>query len=731
MMSIHDNIKVLLLQCIRIYIERYIVLEIWILDIREIEPVATTTILQPVETFPSPISFALSSLPFTESMFAKEKIAKKCKGLPLARCFAYCSIFPKDYVFEKEKLVLLWMAEGFLDGSKRGETIEEFGSMSRRLINLRHLKIDGTKLERMPMEMSRMKNLRTDAFESNMKGKDLQLFNCKNCASLPPLGQLRSLQNLSIVKNDEISEWEEWDLELPAILLKLTSLRKLVIKECQSLSSLPEMGLPPMLETLEIENCDSLTSFPLAFFTKLKTLHIWNCENLESFYIPDGLRNMDLTSLHKIKIDDCPNLLKSLPQRMHTLLTSLDKLWISDCPEIVSFPEGGLPTNLSSLHIGSCYKLMESRKEWGLQTLPSLRRLVIVGGTEGGLESFSEEWLLLPSTLFSLDISDFPDLKSLDNLGLENLTSLERLVIWNCDKLKSFPKQGLPASLSVLEIYRCPLLKKRCQRDKGKEWRKIAHIPSIEMSHEYNKKTPKRSLTHSLPPNQSLEWESGKMESQAGSHGNGSCITADMEQGSIESYRYYLSRRTLFQMLSDRGYNVPHSELTRSLSDFRASFGHNPDPSRLRICLPLISSPSKKILVVFCGTDEIRKAVIRVIFQQINREGLHRLILVLQSKMNSHARKVVDEYPIKVEFFQITELLINITKHVSVPKHEILSAQEKRKLVNKYKLEDKQFPIMQKDDAIARYYGLEKGQVVKITYKGGMTDSLVTYRCVS
>eukprot|EP00261_Vitis_vinifera_P038739 XP_019079982.1 PREDICTED: putative disease resistance protein At3g14460 isoform X1 [Vitis vinifera] len=523
----------------------------------------------------------------------------------------------------------------------------------------------------------------------------LQFSNCKSCASLPPLGQLPSLQNLSIVKNDvlqkvgqefygngpssfkpfgslhtlvfkEISVWEEWDcfgveggefpslnelriescpklkgdlpkhlpvltslvilecgqlvcqlpeapsiqklnlkecdevvlrsvvhlpsitelevsdicsiqVELPAILLKLTSLRKLVIKECQSLSSLPEMGLPPMLETLRIEkcriletlpermtqnnislqslyiedcdslaslpiisslksleirqcgkvklplpeetthnyypwltylcmykSCDSLTSFPLAFFTKLKTLHIWNCENLESFYIPDGLRNMDLTSLHKIKIDDCPNLvsfpqgglrasnlrelfisnckkLKSLPQRMHTLLTSLDKLWISDCPEIVSFPEGGLPTNLSSLHIGSCYKLMESRKEWGLQTLPSLRRLVIVGGTEGGLESFSEEWLLLPSTLFSLDISDFPDLKSLDNLGLENLTSLERLVIWNCDKLKSFPKQGLPASLSVLEIYRCPLLKKRCQRDKGKEWRKIAHIPSIEM----------------------------------------------------------------------------------------------------------------------------------------------------------------------------------------------------------------------------------------------------------
>ncbi|XP_034705098.1 putative disease resistance RPP13-like protein 1 [Vitis riparia] len=894
----------------------------------------------------------------------------------LKRCFAYCSIFPKDYVFEKEKLVLLWMAEGFLDGSKRGETIEEFGSMCfdnllsrsffqryhnndsqfvmhdlihdvaqftsgkfcfrlvgeqenqiqiykeirhssyiwqyynvfkkvksfldiyslrtflalppysdvdpkiylskevshcllstlrclrvlslshydikelphsienlkhlryldlshtrirtlpksittlfnlqtlmlsecrflvdlptkmRRLINLRHLKIDGTQLERMPMEMSRMKNLRTlttfvvgkhtrsrvgelrdlsrlsgtlailklqnvadarDALESNMKGKEcldklelnweddnaiagdshdaasvleklqphsnlkelsigcyygakfpswlgepsfinmvcLQLSNCKNCASLPPLGQLRSLQNLSIVKNDvlqkvgqefygngpssfkpfgslqtlvfkEISVWEEWDclgveggefphlnelriescpklkgdlpkhlpvltslvilecgqlvcqlpeapsiqkldlkecdevvlrsvvhlpsitelevsnicsiqVELPAILLKLTSLRKLVIKKCQSLSSFPEMGLPPMLETLRIEkchiletlpegmtqnntslqslciedcdsltslpiisplksleikqcrkvelplpeeathnyypwltylyidaSCDSLTSFPLAFFTKLEILEFWNCENLESFYIPDGLRNMDLTSLRRINIWNCPNLvsfpqgglpasnlryllidnckkLKSLPQRMHTLLTSLEMLEIFKCPEIVSFPEGGLPTNLSSLDICKCYKLMESRKEWGLQTLPSLRYLIINGGTVEGLESFSEEWLLLPSTLFSLSIWSFPDLKSLDNLGLENLTSLERLYIGECVKLKSFPKQGLPASLSVLDIRRCPVLKKRCQRDKGKEWRKIAHIPYIVMDYE-------------------------------------------------------------------------------------------------------------------------------------------------------------------------------------------------------------------------------------------------------
>ncbi|XP_071717814.1 putative disease resistance RPP13-like protein 1 [Rutidosis leptorrhynchoides] len=47
--------------------------------------------------------------------------------IPLKQLFAYCSLFPKDYKFNKDELVLLWMAEGFLSQSKGSNSMERLG----------------------------------------------------------------------------------------------------------------------------------------------------------------------------------------------------------------------------------------------------------------------------------------------------------------------------------------------------------------------------------------------------------------------------------------------------------------------------------------------------------------------------------------------------------------------------------------------------------------------------
>jgi hypothetical protein len=72
------------------------------------------------------------------------------------------------------------------------------------------------------------------------------------------------------------------------------------------------------------------------------------------------------------------------------------------------------------------------------------------------------------------------DIKCLDGKWLQHLTSLQHFTILEAPKLESLPKAGkFPSSLKVLRVKQCPLLEESLRRKRGKEWRKVAHIPSI------------------------------------------------------------------------------------------------------------------------------------------------------------------------------------------------------------------------------------------------------------
>ncbi|XP_071905581.1 putative disease resistance protein RGA3 [Coffea arabica] len=45
----------------------------------------------------------------------------------LKRCFSYCAVFPKDHVIDVEELIRLWIAQGYVRPRRRGESLELVG----------------------------------------------------------------------------------------------------------------------------------------------------------------------------------------------------------------------------------------------------------------------------------------------------------------------------------------------------------------------------------------------------------------------------------------------------------------------------------------------------------------------------------------------------------------------------------------------------------------------------
>ena len=116
-----------------------------------------------------------------------------------------------------------------------------------------------------------------------------------------------------------------------------------------------------------------------------------------------------------------------------------------------------------------------------------------------------------------------------------------------------------------------------------------------------------------------------------------------------------------------------------------------------------------------------------------DKEEVKRAILVINGKFSNFAKQTLAEVSqsFTIEHFLENELLVDITEHELVPQHVVLSDEEKAALLARYKLKEAQLPRIQLGDPIARFFGMTRGQVVKIIRPSETAGRYVTYRYVT
>eukprot|EP00622_Pseudochattonella_farcimen_P006230 FR742007.1.p1 GENE.FR742007.1~~FR742007.1.p1 ORF type:complete len:222 (+),score=33.51 FR742007.1:131-796(+) len=175
-------------------------------------------------------------------------------------------------------------------------------------------------------------------------------------------------------------------------------------------------------------------------------------------------------------------------------------------------------------------------------------------------------------------------------------------------------------------------------------------------------------------------------------------------------------RKTCLKMLSKRGYLVSDEELNGTSQDFVDKFGDESTRDQMMLFVEKTDDTSDQLMVFFPEDEKVGVKPIKSFCDQMQQQNVSRAIMVVKHSITPFAKQAIQEMAenYKIEYFRDSELLVDITEHRLVPEHIVLDDVSKKKLLKRYRLRQGQLPRIQKDDPVARYYGLEKGMVVKI-----------------
>lgn len=104
--------------------------------------------------------------------------------------------------------------------------------------------------------------------------------------------------------------------------------------------------------------------------------------------------------------------------------------------------------------------------------------------------------------------------------------------------------------------------------------------------------------------------------------------------------------------------------------------------------------------------------------------------LIIVEGINQKSENIIENYETPCEIFKIAELMINITEHMLVPKHIVMTTEESKQILEAYCAKKKDMPFILTSDPVAKYYNMKNGEVVKIIRPSVMTVEAPFYRIV-
>ncbi|XP_018807568.2 putative disease resistance protein At3g14460 [Juglans regia] len=439
----------------------------------------------------------------------------------LKRCFAYCSILPKDYEFEEKEVVLLWMAEGLIQPLQdHEEEMEDLGSkyfrnlLSRSFFQQSRInesqfvmhdlindlaqsvagntcfrmedRVGGTKHENSPIKARHSSYLgskfdATKKFEVFSKFTSLRTFlplmlPCPGYCYLAhhvPFELVPTLRCLRVLSFNGYCI-----MELSDSIGDLKHLRYLNLSHTR-IRFLPESITSLYnLQTLLLERCICLKKLPSMFrnLVNLRHLNIEDADNLEGMPMQIGKLTclQTLSNLVLGKESSCSGIKELGPLNHLRGTLCISRLENMIEPKDAKDAELNKKTKISGLWLKWSKYIDESKDMTselevlnGLWPHDALTKLVIInyGGTR------FPNWLTSPSFphMVSLRLENCYNCTSLPPLG-QYLPSLKNLWIEGMAKVKSVGFEFCGSNLETLHFH---------DMEKWENWNPCEEFPNL------------------------------------------------------------------------------------------------------------------------------------------------------------------------------------------------------------------------------------------------------------